>query len=429
MRSSGLLLACICLAACSGSGPTLTPPPVVARGALQSYIEVGVLTTTQLAAAPAAPFITPFGGAPQCSVAVYRVKYTTVGVRGAPANASAGVFIPQSGCAGPYPLLGFGQGTNLFKLPPINSTIPDEQTLDLALVYGSQGYVAAATDYLGLGLSAYSYHPYLQAQTEASAVVDSMRAARNLAKVLGVSLSGQVMLAGASQGGHTAMAAQREIEAHNASEFQLAGDAATSGPYDLLSSVNFVIDTQNPAGPGLLAYLLTGFQNTYGNLYGSGGATTVFQAPYASTIDTLLPLPTASQAPELATDLPAETTSLLQPAFLTSLGVSSSPVDFDIAENSLLGGWKPVAPVYLCGAHIDPLVTYTNATEAQAYFTGLGATSTIVDDSSYVPSSFTGNLIHVADCIICEALSRANFLDTLKADWSSRRSLRAQAAR
>lgn len=422
-----LTTVCLCLAACGGSGSTVAP--VVTRGSLESYVKVGVLTTTQLAAAPDAPAIVPFAGAPQCSVAVYQVKYTTVGVHNEQANASAGVFIPQTGCAGPYPLLGFGQGTNLIKSPPINSTISDEQTLDLALVYGSQGYVTAATDYLGLGLSAYPFHPYLHAQTEASAVVDSMRAARNLAKVLGVGLSGQVMLAGASQGGHTTVAAQREIEAHEPTEFNVVGNAAISGPYDILNSVNFVISTKNSAGPSLLAYLLTGFQKTYANLYGSAGPTTVFQSPYDSTIDTLLPLPTASQAGELGTDLPALATSLLQPTFLTSLADATSPIDTDLSQNSLLSGWKPVAPIYLCGAKIDPLVTYTNSTNAQAYFTSAGAKSTIVDDSAYVPTSLTGNAIHVADCIICEALSRANFLDKLKAESSSRRSGAMRALR
>jgi hypothetical protein len=422
-----LATAFIFLAGCGGSGVTLAP--VTPRGSLISFVSVGVLTTSQLAAAPDAPLLTPFGGAPRCNVAVYRVVYTTVGVHGEAADASAGVFFPQSGCAGPYPLLGFGQGTNEIKLPPINSTIPNEQTLDLALVYGSQGYVTAATDYLGLGLSTYPYHPYLQAQTEASAVVDSMRAARNLAKLVGVPLSGQVMLSGASQGGHTIVATQREIETHEPSEFQLAGDAPVSGPYELLNSVNFVISDKNVGGPSLLTYAITGFQKTYGNLYGSGGPASVFQAPYASTIDSLLPLPTASQAPELSTELPPLVTSLLQPAFLSSLGDPSSPIDLDLTENSLLSGWKPKAPVYLCGARIDPLVTYTNSTDAQTYFTSVGATSSIVDDSAYVPSAFTGNVIHVADCLICEALTRANFLDKLKAASSSRRFAPERAVR
>ena len=56
------------------------------------------------------------GGVPQCGVALYRIDYVTIGVRGEPARASQGVFVPQKGCAGPFPIVGYSHGTNLERI-------------------------------------------------------------------------------------------------------------------------------------------------------------------------------------------------------------------------------------------------------------------------------------------------------------------------
>ena len=69
----------------------------------------------------------------------------------------------------------------------------------LAAMYAAQGYAVVATDYLGFAKSAYTYHPYLHADSEASSVIDSIRAARNAATTVGATLW-QVMLTGYSQG-------------------------------------------------------------------------------------------------------------------------------------------------------------------------------------------------------------------------------------
>ena len=54
-----------------------------------------------------------------------------------------------------------------------------------------------ATDYLGFAKSGYAYHPYLHADSEATSVVDSVRAARHAAGEVGANLSGKIMFSGA----------------------------------------------------------------------------------------------------------------------------------------------------------------------------------------------------------------------------------------
>ncbi len=85
--------------------------------------------------------------------------------------------------------------------------------------------MVVSTDYLGLGKSNYAFHPYLHSAGEASASIDAMRAVRQVLTRLNTPLSGKVMLAEYSQGGHAAIATQREIEAHFSKEFDLVASA------------------------------------------------------------------------------------------------------------------------------------------------------------------------------------------------------------
>lgn len=133
-------------------------------------------------------------------------------------------------CVGPYPLLGWGRPTGTVRTEEQAKDIRDAKGNDpLVTRLASQGYVVVSSDYLGLGKSNYGYHPYLHSATEASATIDAMRAARNVLQRLNTPLSGKVMLSGYSQGGHTAMATQREIETHLSKEFHLVASAPISG--------------------------------------------------------------------------------------------------------------------------------------------------------------------------------------------------------
>jgi dienelactone hydrolase len=104
------------------------------------------------------------------------------------------------------------------------------RTFLLAAMYAAQGYAVVATDYLGYAKSNYSYHPYLHADSEASSVIDSIRAARAAAFGQGVSLNGKVMLTGYSQGGHSSMAAHRAIERDAPGEVNVVAAAHLAAP-------------------------------------------------------------------------------------------------------------------------------------------------------------------------------------------------------
>src|SRR5690606_21887156 len=149
---------------------------------------------------------------------------------------SGALLLPAGACDGASaPLLAYARGTDVFK-PRTMADPQDAEAFLLAAMYAAQGYAVVATDYLGYAKSNYPFHPYLHADSEASSVIDSIRAARKAAEELGAPLNGQVMLSGYSQGGHSSMATQRAIERDIADEIDVVAGAHLAGPYSLSGS-------------------------------------------------------------------------------------------------------------------------------------------------------------------------------------------------
>ncbi|NDC76223.1 esterase, partial [bacterium] len=189
-----------------------------------------VLATLPKAAIDAGPF-KALTGAAKCDVKVVSLNYNTIGVSGELSNASGVMLVPSgTDCTAPTGLVAYAKGTDVQK-PRTLANPADGETFLLAAMYAAQGYTVVATDYLGFAKSTYSYHPYLHADSEASSVIDSIRAARSAASGVGSTLSGKVMLTGYSQGGHSSMAAHRAIERDNAGEINVVAGAHLAGPY------------------------------------------------------------------------------------------------------------------------------------------------------------------------------------------------------
>jgi pimeloyl-ACP methyl ester carboxylesterase len=403
--------------------PSLRNPDLSStRGAVIWMRRVTAFTPTQLSGAHssgtlgfAEGVITTLGGAPKCGVTLYAIKYATVGVTGEPATASAGFFVPAKPCKGPFTLVGYGQGTNVVKAVKI--TDPTEVNIQpqvLSAIFAAHGYALAATDYLGLGYSDYSYQPYLVVTAEASAVIDSMRAVRNAAVKLGVPLSGKVFLTGHSQGGQTALGTQKIIESDDAPEFDLIADSPSSGPYALSRTVLDGIRKPGEDAVIYATYILTAYEKTYENVYQR--AFQVFRHPYASYATNLLPVKTIAQSEALqGKTLPLNIERLLHATFIQSFEThpQGSP-RIDVQTNDLLDGWKPQAPVFFCGGLRDPEVEFKNSILAYRYFKREGATVSLLDVNRYIPSSVPITEYHDAVLVVCHTLERVAILDATR---------------
>jgi len=324
---------------------------------------VAPLTVANIDAATLGNGLQALTGAAKCDVEVYALNYNTIGVDGEKTNASAAMLVPVptgGNCTAPAGLVAYAKGTDVQK-PRTLANPSDPETFLLVAMYASQGYAVVATDYLGFAKSEYAYHPYLHAKSEASSVIDSIRAARNAATATGASLSGKVMLTGYSQGGHSSMAAHRAIEHDYAKEIDVVAGAHLAGPYNLSGSFK---STAVIAGyQFFVPYLITSWQKIYGTIYSD--VTTVFKAPYSDYIENLLPSPdlnfatlvTTEKLPGINGETPTQARDLMfQPDFITDVQTNNDNPLYLAAKKNDLVGWSPKSQLLLCGGAGDPTV-------------------------------------------------------------------------
>ena len=356
--------AALLLAACGGSDDN-TPP----RGSLvEAPTTVATLTAAQINTSTAASGLQALSGAAKCDVKIVAINYNTIGAKGELTNASGALLIPAGTCsAAAAPLLAYAKGTDVQK-PRTLASATDGETFLLVAMYASQGYAVVATDYLGFAKSNYSFHPYLHGDSEASSVIDALRAARNASATVGLTLSGKVMFTGYSQGGHSSAFAQKNAERDNAAEFNIVAGAHLAGPYNLSGS--FKSTTAIAGYQYFVPYLVNAYQKVYGDVYTD--ITTVYRTPYSNYIADLLPSPTLTTT-TLATTAPAGSTTpylpgaagetpaqardlIFQAAFLTDVQTNNSnKLYLDAKKNDLIG-WSPKAKTLLCGGAGDPTV-------------------------------------------------------------------------
>lgn len=371
----------------------------VARGTLiGAPIEKSTHSIDQLDSVTAASGLRVLTGPAKCDVSVVQINYHTPGAQpGEMTNASAAVFIPSGtnpDCQGPLPLGAFARGTTLEQAHTNATDLIDPTAMLLMAFFASQGYAVVATDYLGYALSSYPYHPYMHAETEASAVIDSIRAARNAALSLGFELDGKVMVSGYSQGGHAAMATQRAIERDHADEFNLVAAAHLAGPYYVSQAlidgvVNPILGAQY-----FVPFQISAWQKNYGNLYAQ--ASDIYNAPFDSFIEDLLPAKNypADLAKLPATEPAAARDALFKSAYLTDLATNPNNATAIAAKKQDLLGWDPKAPTRLCGGSADPTVKfYINTQVLYDDFRSRGGFSvSLVDVNSTIEASY-GNVL------------------------------------
>jgi predicted esterase len=434
---SSVFVVPLLLAACGGgagmqSGGGSGPP---ARGTLlQSPAQlISTVTTSELLAelnaGTANQQVLALSGPPVCEVLLYHLEYETVGGAGEPTTASAALMVPTgvgANCTGARPIVEYAHGTTTdrnFNMADMQNT----ETLLMAALFATQGYIVVAPNYAGYDTSSLSYHPYLIADQQSKDMIDALTAARTALPLASVTLtkdSGQLFLTGYSQGGYVALATQRAMQAAG-----MRVDAAVpmSGPYALAAFADAIFYGEVNGGATISTTLLAiGYQHAYGNVYTSPDE--VFEPQYASGIDSLLPttllrselyaqgkLPQYAlfsltpPAPQFADITPPTSPADLAPVFALGFGSgnliqnsyrlswlldaqahpdggfptlttgvpagsSGVPWRLDIQHNDLRD-FSPSSPVLLCGGALDPVVFWLNAQLMQNYWVSHPAAS------------------------------------------------------
>jgi hypothetical protein len=179
----------------------------------------------------------------------YRILYRSTGIDGEPIAVSGAVLFPAAAASGPRPVLAWAHPTTGVKTacaPTLNGNLAS--TIPGIDVFTDAGYVIAATDYAGLG--APGVHPYLVGASAARAVLDSIRAARN---VRDSHAGAHAAVWGHSQGGHAALFTGAEA-ARYAPEIKIVGVATAAPATDLVAL--FEADRPTSSGRSLTAMAL-----------------------------------------------------------------------------------------------------------------------------------------------------------------------------
>jgi pimeloyl-ACP methyl ester carboxylesterase len=415
--STGIIASIIMLSACGSDNKSRSNMTQTARDTTTSEL-VATVTQQQIDSAMTDKGIITLTGLAACDVELHQVTYPSKGVNGEAVMLSAALSIPSGpDCQGPFPLLAKGHGTRTLAThteADIGNAIADHG------FFAAHGYVVISPDYLGLGESDYSYHPYLHRDTEAQSMIDAIRAARTTISKLNneVELSGKVMLAGYSQGGHTVMATQRLIEASYAEEFNLVASAPMSGPYKLeetfLNGVN--PDIHNIAAGTLLSYTIQSYQNIYNNIYHDLDDT--FRPQYSNVVSTKFPGDSGVFELILGGIFPTTADQYLQPDYLNTF-IENANHSFRIAlrKNEVLDDFVPKAPMIMCGSSEDGTVPFFNTEKAEQYFQSKGITVPVIDVATLVQvpqGSDSGLTHHIQGNPLCYAMIKARLLDPAK---------------
>lgn len=341
---------------------------------------------------------------PEFGIDVYKLTYNTTDVNGNPIIATGLLSIPDSDDCYGFPFSVYMHGTTLNKL-----NVPSQNNSEstIARFIGGLGYYSCAPDYIGMGDSP-GLHPYLHAETEATAGVDMVRAAREYIATQGLVDNEEVFITGYSQGGHAAMAMHKYIE-DNAllSEFNVIASAPGSGPYNLSGSTIDDILSGNPySNPGYLVYVMSSYELAYGNIYNT--YSDVLQSPYDGVV-----VPyfdgnnTTLDMTSLNNQLTPVVTDLLDPTFYTAVETDMShPLRVALEANDN-HDWAPIRPIRMHYCDADEQVAFQNTEVAQANFVANGSTSTEA-------VLFTG--LNHANCFLPSMLGAMNYFASLKSD-------------
>ncbi len=199
----------------------------------------------------------PMLGAPD-DAATFRILYRSTGFDGKPILVSGVIVVPQGPVPpGGRPIVAWAHPTSgiVPRCAPSLAIFIFQQMQGLREMV-ERGYVVAATDYPGLGTP--GPHPYLVGESEARAVIDSVRAARTLP---GTGGGYSFLVWGHSQGGHAALFTGLIARTY-APELKLLGVAAASPATELLTLMDD--DLGSPAGKNITAMTLWSWSRVYG---------------------------------------------------------------------------------------------------------------------------------------------------------------------
>lgn len=141
-----------------------------------------------------------------------------------------------------------------------NSECPSE-SYSFEGIFAAFGYAVVMADYIGFGVTASEVHPYLQANTCATNVIDMAVVARPFLESRGIVPDDDaVILLGYSQGGACTLHVQRLLETNPRYEglFRIKKNYCGAGPYDIGKTYDYSIKNDKTGIPCAIPMIVQG---------------------------------------------------------------------------------------------------------------------------------------------------------------------------
>lgn len=200
-------------------------------------------------------------GIPQTARA-WRILYTTTRADNSPAVASAIVLLGKHAPAGRHPVLAWAHGTSGYAEACAPSLFTQPFGSGIRQELGEvirRHWVLVATDYTGMGTK--GPQPYLIGQSEGRAMLDAVRATRQLRQV---SASNRTVVWGLSQGGGAALWTG-QIQRAYAPDVPLVGVAAIAPTSDMPAIAAHMNAVRG--GMVFMAYIMTAYTAAYPDVH------------------------------------------------------------------------------------------------------------------------------------------------------------------
>lgn len=306
------------------------------------------------------------------AVISYKIIYNTVDVNGAPTVASGALYVPQGLCD-ELPIVSYHHGTQFDK----NNVPSNNEYYYQGLIFSGSGYITTMPDYLGLGENS-GIHPYIHWESEATASLDLIRAAREfLANSLSISDNNQLFLAGYSQGGHATMATHKYITVNDLKdEFNVVASAPLSAPLDISKTqMDFIFD-DSPVyyTSQYIPYVAASYQFVYGNLYNN--LNEYYDSPYDVTIGNYLSDGTFSNN-QWNSAIPNNLYTFMQDSVVDNIKNKSNHPFRKAARENDVHNWVSNEPIRLLYCGGDTSVTPLNSIVAANEMNALGSSDVV----------------------------------------------------
>jgi len=328
-------------------------------------------------------------------VDVFRVTYTATGSDMNLDTASGLLMLPEV-IDRDLPLLVYQHGTTDGR-----DDVPSNLAggFQLGLIFAGKNMAVLAPDFLGMGTSR-GFHPYVHAQTEATAAVDMIDACLTWMEENEIGWNEQLFITGYSQGGHAAMALHQYIQREIPDRYTVTASVPMSGPYSISGVMRELAFADEPYSfPAYLIYSSRALREINPDLYEDESEVfeDAFLPAISSFVDSGNGLFTLNQ--NLVSTLIRETEAAIPRRLFRDSILSliendrDHPFNLALAESDVFD-WTPEAPVLMLYCPTDDQVPFRNAILADSVMNARGAEQVMAMDVS------GGRFFDHTDCAI-----------------------------